>query len=88
MYAFPEASAIARWFEARAFDSLNLGFRTTEDHLDALTGEVLPLLRTLRLFRSVYESDTLRGKLGLPVPENRYTLERQALADPRANGAA
>ena len=29
-----------------------------------------------------YEHDTLRGHLGLPVPENRYTEERnnQAIA--------
>jgi len=81
------ASTIARWFEARAFDGLNLGFRTTED-LDTFTGEVLPLLRAEGLFRSDYESDTLRGNLGLPIPENRHTLERQALADTRATGAA
>jgi hypothetical protein len=81
------ASTIARWFEARAFDGLNLGFRTTED-LDVFTGEVLPLLRAEGLFRSDYESDTLRGNLGLPIPENRHTLERQALSDTRATGAA
>ena len=31
-----------------------------------------------RLVRAEYESGTLRGNLGLPIPENRYTAARQA----------
>jgi hypothetical protein len=30
------------------------------------------------LFRSEYEADTLRGNLGLPVPENVHTVARAA----------
>jgi FMN-dependent oxidoreductase (nitrilotriacetate monooxygenase family) len=81
------ADAIERWFEERAFDGLNLSFRTTED-LDRFTGEVLPLLRQRGLFRSEYESNTLRGNLGLPIPENRYTAERRRVAETLATGAA
>ena len=34
---------------------------------------VLPILKERGLFRTEYEADTLRGNLGLPKPENRYT---------------
>ncbi|MFD2501191.1 hypothetical protein ACFSTI_22970 [Rhizorhabdus histidinilytica] len=44
-----------------------------------LTG-VVPILQDRGLFRRDYEHDTLRGHLGLPVPENRYTVAR-GLAD-------
>ena len=39
--------------------------------------EVVPVLQEMGLYRSAYESQTLRGNLGLPVPENRYTAARR-----------
>jgi len=69
------ADTIAAWFEARAFDGLNLGFRTPDD-LERFVSDVVPLLRERGLFRTAYEADTLRGNLGLPVPENRWTAAR------------
>ncbi|MNO00017.1 putative monooxygenase MoxC [compost metagenome] len=45
--------------------------------LEEFVDLVVPILQERGLFRTDYESDTLRGNLGLPVPENRYTLERQ-----------
>ena len=65
------ADAIEHWFTARAFDGLNVGFRTPED-LDRFVGDVLPLLQTRGLFRTEYQADTLRGHLGLPIPQNRW----------------
>jgi len=38
---------------------------------------VVPILRERGLVRAEYESSTLRGHLGLPVPENRYTAARR-----------
>lgn len=38
---------------------------------------VLPILKERGLFRTEYEANTLRGNLGLPLPENRYTAARQ-----------
>jgi hypothetical protein len=38
---------------------------------------VVPILRERGLVRSEYESSTLRGHLGLPIPENRYTQARR-----------
>ena len=36
----------------------------------------MPVLPTRGVFRREYESDTLRGTLGLPFPVNRHTYER------------
>jgi FMN-dependent oxidoreductase (nitrilotriacetate monooxygenase family) len=68
------ASTIEQWFAARAFDGLNLSFRTPDD-LHRFVADVVPLLQARGLFRREYSSDTLRGHLGLPVPANRWTLE-------------
>ena len=42
----------------------------------ASASEVVPILQERGLVRREYESATLRGNLGLPVPENRYTEAR------------
>jgi hypothetical protein len=73
------ADAIEHWFAARAFDGLNLGFRTTED-LERFVADVVPLLRARGLVRTEYQADTLRGNLGLPIPRNRWTAERELVA--------
>ncbi|MDY0910199.1 NtaA/DmoA family FMN-dependent monooxygenase [Microbacterium sp. CFBP9034] len=65
------ADTIERWFFGRAADGLNLRLRTPDD-IDAFTSEVVPLLQHRGIFRTEYEADTLRGNLGLRVPENRY----------------
>ncbi len=39
----------------------------------------MPILQAKGIFRRDYEHSTLRGHLGLPVPENRYA-RRPALA--------
>ncbi|NJQ03125.1 LLM class flavin-dependent oxidoreductase [Streptomyces zingiberis] len=69
--------AIERWFHAGAFDGINLAFRTDEE-LELFVEGVVPRLQKRGLFRTAYEADTLRGHLGLPVPVNRHTRERQA----------
>ncbi|MBV1851328.1 NtaA/DmoA family FMN-dependent monooxygenase [Catellatospora tritici] len=66
------ADAIESWHAQRAFDGLNLGFRTHDD-LARFVADVVPLLQARGLFRTEYESDTLRGNLGLPIPRNRHT---------------
>ncbi|CAM5324747.1 LLM class flavin-dependent oxidoreductase OS=Streptomyces tendae OX=1932 GN=GUR47_28460 PE=3 SV=1 [Streptomyces tendae] len=71
------ADTIERWFDAGAFDGINLAFRT-QDELDLFVDGVVPILQKRDLFRTEYEADTLRGNLGLPVPANRHTLERSA----------
>jgi hypothetical protein len=39
----------------------------------------VPILRERGVVRTEYESGTLRGNLGLPIPENRYTRREAAL---------
>jgi FMN-dependent oxidoreductase (nitrilotriacetate monooxygenase family) len=65
------AEAIEHWVEARATDGLNLRFRTNDD-LERFVADVVPLLQKRGTFRTEYESDTLRGNLGLPIPVNRW----------------
>ncbi|MBB5866942.1 FMN-dependent oxidoreductase (nitrilotriacetate monooxygenase family) [Allocatelliglobosispora scoriae] len=72
------ADTIEKWYAGRAFDGLNLGLRTPED-LDRFVADVVPLLQERGLFRTDYEADTLRGNLGLPIPANRWTAEREHL---------
>jgi alkanesulfonate monooxygenase SsuD/methylene tetrahydromethanopterin reductase-like flavin-dependent oxidoreductase (luciferase family) len=68
------ADTIQTWFEARAFDGINLAFRVTEE-LESFIDSVIPILQQRGIFRTEYEADTLRGNLGLPLPLNRYTAE-------------
>ena len=70
------ANEIERWFVGGAADGFNL--RVTKPRDFALFRErVIPILQQRGLFRHDYEHDTLRGHLGLPVPENRYAQERR-----------
>jgi len=70
------ANEIERWFRAGAVDGFNLHVSRPRD-FDRFLNEVVPILRERGLFRHDYEHDTLRGHLGLPVPENRYTVARE-----------
>lgn len=73
------ADMAQEWFEERGAD----GFIVSSSIPYALHDfieQVVPLLQERGLFRTEYEADTLRGHLGLPFPENRYTAKaRQAL---------
>jgi FMN-dependent oxidoreductase (nitrilotriacetate monooxygenase family) len=76
------ASEIERWFTGRACDGFNL--RVTRPRDFALFRErVVPILQARGLFRTGYAHETLRGHLGLPVPDNRHSAARvpdQAIA--------
>ncbi|MDE1169379.1 MAG: LLM class flavin-dependent oxidoreductase [Pseudomonas sp.] len=65
------ANEIERWFVEGASDGFNIRL-TAPSEFAAFTEKVLPLLRAKGLFREEYSHDTLRGHLGLPVPENRH----------------
>jgi len=70
------AETIAQWFSAGALDGLNLHVGHPEQ-FRRFTGEVLPRLRDRGIVRERYEATTLRGNLGLPIPENRHTARRR-----------
>ncbi|MBM7784735.1 LLM class flavin-dependent oxidoreductase [Tenggerimyces flavus] len=71
------ANKIQEWFEGRALDGLNVHV-TVPSELAKFTDQVLPILRERGVVRSEYEADTLRGNLGIPIPENVHTAARNA----------
>jgi FMN-dependent oxidoreductase (nitrilotriacetate monooxygenase family) len=71
------ADEIERWFTGRAADGFIMHV-TVPSEFARFADEVLPILRDRGLFRTDYESDTLRGNLGLPIPENVHTVARRA----------
>jgi FMN-dependent oxidoreductase (nitrilotriacetate monooxygenase family) len=73
------ADVIQRWFENGAADGFIL-FESLPRQLDAFVSEVVPVLQQRGLFRREYEHRTLRGNLGLDVPENRNTAARRQAA--------
>lgn len=64
------AAEIARWFEGRALDGLNV-HAGHPSQFRRFTQQVVPLLRERGLFRTDYEAETLRGNLGIHIPTNR-----------------
>lgn len=67
------ADQIEQWYEAGALDMLLI----RQEHpsgFDDFIDLVVPILQDKGIFRTEYESNTLRGNLGLPYPENRYSL--------------
>lgn len=71
------ADRIQEWFEQEAGDGFIVG-AGVPNGLHDFIDLVVPILQKRGLFRSEYEADTLRGNLGLPIPTNRYTAEREA----------
>jgi peroxiredoxin len=70
------ANEIERWFTNEAADGFNIGIGEGADLHDFIA-RVLPILRARGLARSDYESETLRGNLGLRIPENRHSAARR-----------
>ena len=66
------ANEIERWFREGAVDGFLLQV-TRPEPFRRFREEVVPILQARGLFRTEYAHDTLRGHLGLPVPENRYS---------------
>ncbi|CDG82362.1 LLM class flavin-dependent oxidoreductase [Janthinobacterium agaricidamnosum] len=79
------ADAIQRWFDGGAADGFIL-FEALPYQLDAFIGQVVPVLQERGLFRRDYDHTTLRGHLGLPVPENRNTAARRQAAQETRHG--
>ncbi len=66
------ADTMQEWFETAACDGYMLNAAVLPDGFDDFVDLVLPELKKRGLFREAYQSDTLRGNLGLPTPSNRY----------------
>ena len=67
------AAEIERWFLGGAADGFDLVV-SAPSQFKLFVGRVVPILQARGLFRTDYTHDPLRGHLGLPEPENRYTL--------------
>ena len=63
------ADLMEDWFRDGAADGFNLMPPVLPAMLEIFVDEVVPLLRQRGLFRSEYESETLRGHYGLTRPE-------------------
>jgi FMN-dependent oxidoreductase (nitrilotriacetate monooxygenase family) len=66
------ADILQRWFSERALDGANVHVGHPSQ-FRRFVDEVVPILRERGVVRAEYEAGTLRGNLGLPVPENRHT---------------
>jgi len=77
------AQNMEQWFQEEAVD----GFLIQPAHLPGGLKEfidgVIPELQQRGLFRTEYESNTLRGNLGLSVPKSRYADSPPPQADRR-----
>ncbi|MEO3946251.1 LLM class flavin-dependent oxidoreductase [Gorillibacterium sp. CAU 1737] len=66
------ADRIQEWFERGGADGFMIG-SSVPNGLEDFIEQVVPILQERGLFRTEYESDTLRGNLGIPIPANRYS---------------
>ncbi|MFC5653840.1 LLM class flavin-dependent oxidoreductase [Paenibacillus solisilvae] len=69
------ADLIQQWHEEEAADGFII-HSSLPSGLDDFVNLVVPILQERGLYRYDYESDTLRGNLGLPIPANRYTAAK------------
>ncbi|MBB6633791.1 LLM class flavin-dependent oxidoreductase [Cohnella thailandensis] len=69
------ADRIQLWHEESAADGFII-HSNVPSGLSDFVELVVPILQERGIYRTEYEADTLRGNLGLPIPENRYTLEK------------
>lgn len=72
------ADTLQAWHEAGAADGFML-FESLPGQLEVFVERVVPILQQRGIYRVEYEAGgTLRGNLGLPVPENRYSVSKAA----------
>lgn len=67
------ADQVQEWYEAGAMDMLLIQ-QEYPTGLKDFVDLVVPILQDRGIFHTEYQSNTLRGNLGLPYPENKYSL--------------
>lgn len=65
------ADQIATWFAGRGADGFNIMPARAPEGVFRFIDEVVPILQDRGLFRTEYDSETLRGHLGLGRPDSR-----------------
>jgi FMN-dependent oxidoreductase (nitrilotriacetate monooxygenase family) len=73
------ADTLQEWFENEAADGFNILPPWLPTGLNDFVDLVIPELQRRGLFRTEYEGRTLRENLGLPFPQNRWTLAQGAV---------
>ncbi|SIS03866.1 FMN-dependent oxidoreductase, nitrilotriacetate monooxygenase family [Peribacillus simplex] len=68
------ANQLQKWFEGGAADGFMFLVPVLPTGLNDFVDGVVPILQERGLYRTEYEDTTLRGNLGLRVPENRNSL--------------
>ncbi|TKJ80210.1 LLM class flavin-dependent oxidoreductase [Pseudomonas sp. CFBP13509] len=68
------ADKLAALYESNAVDGYNLMFPFLPTDFETFTRGVVPLLQARGVFRQEYEPGTLRDRLGLKTPANRFLL--------------
>jgi alkanesulfonate monooxygenase SsuD/methylene tetrahydromethanopterin reductase-like flavin-dependent oxidoreductase (luciferase family) len=68
------ADHIEHWFTGGAADGFNVMPPSLPTGIDVFVETVVPILRARGLFREGYTGSTFREHLGLPRPENQYTI--------------
>lgn len=73
------ADTIEDWFRTGAADGFNVMPPVITQQLELFASEVVPILRKRGLFRSDYQSSTLRGHFGLPdLPAVQHKAQTDA----------
>jgi alkanesulfonate monooxygenase len=70
--------SMQEWFENDACDGFNLIPPMFPGEFDAFVDMIVPELQRRGIYRTAYEGDTLRDRLGLSVPESRYADNTKA----------
>ncbi|QFQ85993.1 NtaA/DmoA family FMN-dependent monooxygenase [Paracoccus kondratievae] len=73
------ADTLQEWFENEGADGFNILPPWLPTGLTDFVDLVIPELQRRGLFRTEYEGRTLRENLGLPFPENRWTVQRRSV---------
>lgn len=71
------ADTLIRIYRSGAADGFNLMFPLLPGDFERFTEQVVPLLKASGVMKMQYAPGTLREKLGLPVPENRFAASSQ-----------
>jgi len=71
------ADKMEQWLNEGGCDGFNVMPPLLPDGLDLFVEEVIPLLQQRGLFRKQYDSDTLRGHLGLERPGNQFSETKE-----------
>jgi N-acetyl-S-(2-succino)cysteine monooxygenase len=70
------ADALETWYRGGAADGFNVMPLTFQRGLEDIVDLLIPELQCRGLFRKEYEGTTLRENLGLPIPANRWAVQR------------